>query len=97
MPLGAVKPNLTYVLCFRHKRADSTDFSVPRRSEFRMKPDCHLHSRCAIYKCPRSLPCKRCRSNCQDEALLPGGLPQDVWRVFIQVEVAVEVDQIAPT
>ena len=44
MLLGAVKPNLTYVLCFRHQRADSPDFSVPRCSEFRMKPDCHLHS-----------------------------------------------------
>ena len=97
MSLGAIEPDLAYVLRLRHQCADSIGLSVPRRSEFRMKPDRHVHSWRATDKGPGSLPCKGCRRDCQDGAPTSSGLPQDASRVFIQVEVAVEVDQIAPT
>ena len=97
MPVGAIKPNLSYILRLRHQSVESINLSVPGCSEFRMKPNRYMHSRCATHQCKCSLPRKRCRRNCQDEALPFGGLLQDTSRVFIQVKVVMKVSQIAPT
>ena len=62
-----------------------------------MEPNRYLDPPRAAHK--RSCPFPREWGGCdrQNEALSPGSLPQDVLGVFIQVEMAVEVDQMAPT
>lgn len=96
MSSRAIETNLANESSFWDKRAELGNFLSPFNHQLGMKTERNVNCRRGVDDAHRATPGERSSRDGQDIALLPDGFSQNRRRVWVEINVAVEVDHRIP-